>query len=283
MIKQSIFIFLTALSAACAQLPRVEFQAYRDAVQAAQSAATPVIESYAARERASTLNQLKLQRNFATFGYFERFEPTDVTAASSLATTAGAEATNRAFSAIVHYNETLAALAENRNIDEARVQLRQLTSDLTGIAPQLAPAEQPIKLASDLLLQLFTPLIESGNRQEFRRIVLEGYPHVIELIDTLRDLTPAQYSRITAPLRERWLDEPANQAALAEQINGWHRVFADYVFLLNAMEARLSDLRDAVANPQSASLLARASAGAADLRVYAEGLRRSIADLRAPR
>ena len=283
MIGRSAIIFLAVFSTACVQLPEVQFQAYRDAVQAAQTAATPVIESYAARERASALEVLQEDRNFETFGYFERFEPSDVIAASTLSTTPGAEATDRAFSAIVGYNNTLAALAENRNIEELRGQLQQITADLTAIAPQLAPAEQPIGLARDALLQLFRPLIERGNREEFRRIVLEGHPHVVELIDTLRELTPTQYSRITAPLRSRWQDEEQNRDSLAEEINNWHTVFADYVFLLNAMEARLDDLQEAVANPQSLSLLARASAGAAELRVYAEGLRRSIAALRAPR
>jgi hypothetical protein len=49
------------------------------------------------------------------------------------------------------------------------------------------------------------------------------------------------------------------------------------------MEERLGLLHDAVENPKSMPVLAQAAAGAADLRAYADGLRRSIAELQAPK
>ncbi len=284
MLGRATIIMFTGLSAACTQLPRAEFQAYRDSFQAAQAATAPIMESYSVQERATTLGQLQQQRNYSTYGYFDDFQPTDVVAGSSLGLPPGADAADRAFRAISKYNDTLVALAENRNIAEAQTQLQQLTSNLTGIAPQLAPAEAPIKAAANLLVQFLSPAIQADNREQFKRIVLDGYPRVVDLIGVLRGLTPHQYELITGPLRSRWQDEtPANRPALAQQINGWHRVFSDYVYLLNAMEQKLGQLRDAVANPQSQSLLSQAVAGSAELRVYAEGLRRSVAELRAAR
>jgi hypothetical protein len=283
MLRNATILALLMLSAACAQLPRAEFQAYREAFSAAQTASAPILESYAVRERATTLADLRTQRNFETFGYFPEFQPGDVVAGSSLGLPPGADAADRAFRAIARYNDTLVALADNRNIDEARTQLQDLTSNLTGIAPQLAPAEQPIKAAANVLVTLLSPAIEADNREEFKRIVVEGHPKVVELIGVLRTLTHDQYRLITRPLQDRWQDEPPNQRAIAQEINAWHRVFSDYVFLLNAMEAKLTLLKDAVENPRSEAMLARAVAGSAELRVYAESLRRSVAELRASR
>ena len=284
MLRNTSLIVLALLTAACTQLPRAEFQAYRDAFSAAQTASAPIMESYGVRERAATLDVLKEERDFSTYGYFDDFQPSDVVAASSLGLPPGADAADRAFRAITRYNDALVALADNRNIDEARTQLEQLTSNLTGIAPQLAPAEAPIKAAANLLVSALAPAIEADNREVFKERVIDGYPHVIELIRILRGLTPHQYELITASARARWQDaSAADRPAIVQEVNGWHRVFADYVFLLNAMEARLGQLKRAVEEPRSQALLAQAVSGSADLRAYAESLRRSIAELRAAR
>ena len=126
---------LLALAAACAQLPRAEFQAYRELVKVAQSAAEPMIADYAVAERAELLEKMRTDGQRAYDDYFPGFRTSDSDALSTLSLPPGAGAVNRAFRGIAAYNDTLAALAENRNVDEARGQLGQIISDIGGIVP----------------------------------------------------------------------------------------------------------------------------------------------------
>jgi hypothetical protein len=281
MLRPVLASLLLVLSAACAQVPKPQLQAYSEAFQAAQTAAAPVLESYAVSERAASRSEL--ESRLAANKYFVEFTPDDAASISTLTLPAGAAAANRAFDGIAHYNEMLVALAENRNIGEAQGQLKQVISSLTGIAPPLAAAVPGLESAKNLLVAALTPAIREGNRQEFARLVLKGRGDVAELIDVIRRLTPTQYRLITGPLQDRWVFEKENRPAIAKEINGWHAVFADYVVLLDAMKAKLDLLHFAVEHPQSTPILARAALGAADLKTYADDLRRSIAELRTPK
>lgn len=281
MLKKPILILLAALSAACTSLPDVEFQAYRDAFQAAQAASAPMIADYAVAERSERLRAMRADGDRRFDDFFPGFVASDSAALSTIALPPGASAVDRAFRAIAAYNDTLASLAENRNIEEARGQLRQIVAEVGGIVPGSGPAQTVASGLSDVVLTLFAPAIEQQNRAQFRRILVEGHPKVVELIRLLREHTPFQYSTTTWELRERAQLDPPDRPALVSRINAWHRVFADYVALLDAMEGRLGTLVLAMQSARSAPLLARAAAGAADLRSYADALRISLAQLRA--
>lgn len=282
MLKNAMLISFAAACAACTSLPRAEFQAYREAFVAAETAAAPISENYAVRERAEWRRRLAETRS--PLGFFETFEAEDATLLSSLGLPPGADASDRAFRALARYNDMLVSLAENRNIEEARGQLRQITSELTSIAAPLGSAQIPLDRAADVVLAIFNPIIQEDNRQQFRLRVLEGHDEMIALVGVLRDLAPHQYQIITRPLQDRArLADPADRAPIATEINAWHQVFIDYVFLLDSVEDRLNLLEQAARNPRSAPILARSAAGAADLRAYADGLRRSVTALLAPR
>jgi hypothetical protein len=195
----------------------------------------------------------------------------------------GAAAIDRSFRAISHYNQTLVALAENRNIEEARGQLSQMIDDLGGIAPQVEAGLSSVKPVAQLLVTALSPAIEADNREQFKRIVLSGEPQVQQLIDALRDYTPTQYSITTSALRRKARQDPpvSDRQEVIDKINDWHGAFADYVALLDALKKSLADLRAAVEHPKSTPLLQRAATGASDLRSYADALRLSLAEVRA--
>ncbi|HLL29643.1 MAG TPA: hypothetical protein VK403_01475 [Allosphingosinicella sp.] len=282
MIRTIAALLMLALGSACAQLPKPELQAYSTAFEATRSAAEPMLADYAIAERDVRLGLMQTDTERSYDGFFPTFRASDAAAVSTVGLPPGAEALDRTFRAIGHYNETLVALAENRNIDEARGQVSQIIDELGGIAPPLAqsPAVKPI---ADLLITALTPAIAADNREQFKRIVLSGEPHVQALISALRDYTPTQYSITTSALRKKArLDPPpSDQAEVVAKINSWHKAFADYVALLDAMKLRLSDLRAAVENPRAAPILQRAATGAAGLRSYADALRLSLARVRA--
>lgn len=302
MLRIGLTAGLMLASTACTQLPRVEFQAYRDSFAASQTAASSINADYAVAERTARLNALRAADSVDENGnvlkdedgdpiprytddnpFFRTFELADATAVSTIGLPPGAAAIDRAFRAIAAYNDTLAALAENRNIDEAKGQLRGIISDVGGILPIDAPSLAVANAVSDLVTNILAPAIAYDNREQFKQQVLLGYRPMLDLIDKVADHSRSQYRAIVNPLisRAQRMQAGDDRNALIAKINGWQRVFADYVVLLNAMKARLTELKNAVEHPREASVLARASAGAAELRAYADGLRRSIDALRA--
>jgi hypothetical protein len=282
MIRAFIAFGLLVLAGACAQLPKPELQAYSDAFAATRSAAQPMLADYAVAERDVGLSVMQSDSDRRFAGFFPDFRTSDASALSTVGLPPGAAALDRTFNAIQAYNDTLVALAENRNIEEARGQVAQVIDNLSGIAPPLAQAGPAVKPIADLLITALSPAIQADNREQFKRIVLNGEPHVQALIDTLRDYTPTQYSITTTALRSKARQDspaPDRDEAIAK-INSWHKAFADYVALLEAMKLKLSALRAAVENPRSAPLLQRAVAGSADLRSYTDALRLSLAQVR---
>jgi hypothetical protein len=296
LLKPTLGVALLALASACTQIPKPELQAYSEAFQAAQSAAEPMIANYAAAERAMRLSAIKNERikaldqngneimvaRFAD-GYATGFRLTDVPAFTTIGNPPAADAVDRSFRSIAAYNDTLVALAENRNVDEARAQLTSIIGDVATLpgAQALTPLAGGL---SDLVTNIFGKAVEIDNRAQFKRLILDGEPKVVALIDLLREHTSAQYE---TTIRE--LDRKAHRLQtgsdehneLAAKIAAWHVVFADYVTLLDTMKKRLGQLRLAVENPRSQPLLARAQAGAGELRVYADRLRNSITQLHA--
>src|SRR4051812_42288544 len=87
-------MLLVMFAAACAQLPKPELQAYRDAFTAAQTAASPLIADYATAERATRQSLLETDdsRDFAARGYFSTFDVADAVAFSSIGNPPGASA-----------------------------------------------------------------------------------------------------------------------------------------------------------------------------------------------
>lgn len=274
---------LSLLASACAQLPKAELHAYTDAFEATRSAADPLLADYATAERAERLVDMQEDPNRGyRRGFFPTFEVGDVAALSDASLPPGAAAIDRAFGAIGHYNETLVALAENRNVEEARGQLNQVIDDLGAIAPPVA--KMPVlKPAADALVELLKPAVVIDNREQFRRIVLDAQPSIKGLIAQLRDYTPTQYDFATGALQAQAASLPpgAERDKIAEKINGWHRTYANYVALLDALDRRVDELADAVRYPKSQPFLQRAAAGAEDLRNYTDALRLSLAALRA--
>jgi hypothetical protein len=304
MLRPILVSLLLVLSAACAQVPKPQLQAYSEAFQAVQTAAGPMIADYAIGERAAAMaamdapiqardeggnlkfnakgDPVMVDRN--PNGYFADFRPTDTAALSTIGLPPGADAVDRALRGIAAYNDTLVALAEDRNVDEARGQLRSIVTEVGALIPGAEAATAVGQSLAGLVVDFLKPAVQQDNRAMFRQLVLDGHPKVISLIHLLRDQSTPQYAATIRNLSRKAQDEPngseAHKAAI-EKIEAWQVVFADYVTLLTVMETRLDQLELAVRNPKSQPVLARAQAGAVELRSYADGLRRSIAQLRA--
>ena len=114
-----------------------------------------MIADYATAERSArqSLLQTDPNRDFAAHGYFSTFDVADAAAFSSIGNPPGASALERGFAGISDYDETLVALAENRNIEVARGQIRQMIGDLGAIAPPAAAIQAPAQGVANLLIE----------------------------------------------------------------------------------------------------------------------------------
>ena len=265
------------LVTSCTTVPRDELSGYLDSFRSAQAAATPIIAEYSVAERNDRRGKLRSSDRFAS-GYFDTFEVSDAPAVTSIGMPPAAEQLDRAMRSIASYNETLVYLAENKNIDEARAQLKSITDNLAGLPIGITP----LGPAANALATALAPAIQQRNKREFRAIVLNGHPQVVKLIEAMRDYTPNQFDAITAPLRRR-ADRAAPEARqeIRDKINKWHALFGDYVVLLNAMQKKLDSLHEVALHPRREALLVRADRSAAELRVYADSLQRAIVELHA--
>jgi hypothetical protein len=279
--RSAVLISLAILASACAQLPKPELSAYTAAFEATRNAAEPMIADFAVADRERELRQMRLQPRYNS-EFFTDFRTSDVAALSNISLPPGAAAIDRSFRAITRYNQVLVALAENRNIEEARGQVSQILEDLGGIAPPDAEGLPVIEPVAQLLVTALSPAIEADNKEQFKRIVLEGEPQVQQLIDVLRNYTPTQYSITTSGLQRAARQDPpvTDRQEVVDKINDWHRAFADYVALLDALKQSLAELRSAVEHPKSMPLLQRAAIGASEVRSYADALRLSLAEIR---
>jgi hypothetical protein len=266
------------LVTSCTTVPRAELGGYIDSFHAAQAAATPIIAEYGVAERKARLDRLHRTGDRFARGYFDTFEISDAPEVTTVGLPPNTEATDRALRSVGAYSDTLVYLAENKNIDEAKAQLKSIAGNIGG----LPGVELPLGALVDGLATAVAPAIEARNRKEFRSLVLRGHDPALKVIDGIRSLTPVQYEAITKSLRLRETDAPPEaRQEIRDKINKWHAVFADYVVLLDAMEARLNDLYEVALHPPREPLLVRADRGAAELRSYADSLQRSIAQLHA--
>lgn len=271
-------ILLLLLAGACAQIPKPELAAYVADVDAAYQSARPLIAEKAAAERAAAQRAVDLGEGFP-----QSFDPDTAAAFSSgKALPPGAAAWDLGLRSVIRFNQTLAYLAEGRNLDEAQAQLQGLLTDagaLAGVAGLGNPVTPGFAGAiSTLVKELFRPLVEESNRQQFAALALAARPEVQALLARLREETPRQYAAIVDAIKDRRADEGLNAADKA-QLKALHGAFADYVLMLDSASAGIEALSEAAAKPAAGAPLARAADAARKARRHGEAIETALGGL----
>jgi hypothetical protein len=276
--RRLVVIALLALSGACAQIPKPQLASYVADVDSAYQSAKPLIAHKAAAERAAA------QRKAAAGAEFpEAFDPDSAASFSTgKALPPASAAWDLGLRSVMRFNQTLAYLAEGRNLAEAQSQMQGLLTDagaLSGTAGLGNPLTATFAGAiAKLVGAVFAPLVEEANRKQFAALAVAAEPEIQALLARLRAETPRQYAAIVDALKDRRADTGLQPADIAE-INALHSAFADYVLLLDASSQGIAALAEAAANPALGSPLARAADAARKARQHGEAIETALGGL----
>jgi hypothetical protein len=107
---------------------------------------------------------------------------------------------------IGQYADVLLLMAEGRNIPEAEAELHALSGNITALIGFI-PGTQPYLVAFDAALQQLKPLIDAAaqraNDREVKRLLVEGAPHVYELIDAMKLGATAMFNGLRQRARSK--------------------------------------------------------------------------------
>ena len=195
----------------------------------------------------------------------------------------------RALGIVGDYFNILAALAEGRNIQEAKAQVDAIAGSVAGL---VAMATGGVGLpVVDIVKQQLMPLIalwaEAKNTEELRRLVLEGEPTVRSLIAGLQNATIPMFETMTRePMRAARTtladNAPARRTAFV-RMEETNTLLSDYVVLLGKLNDMMSALAAAVRSPDSSSALASLAASAESVLIQARAASGAIALIKAGR
>jgi hypothetical protein len=278
-----------ALSGCAATLPVQQVRQASAAYDAAAAAGAPLLDELAIAERRASMRTASSTTRTLKDGDLTVLLTFDVKRASSFASIGEPESTaaqRRGVRIVGAYFDVLEALAEGRNIEEAKARIQTLAANVAGLAA-LATGGAAVVVAP--LVEALGPLIEAAaraeNAEELRRLVLDGAKPVDDLIGRLIDSAPGIYAVLIAE-PESAAEGPLfdnRQARRAElvKIAGYHVTVANYVVLLEHLRTTFGALVAAVRAPTPVTLSSLV-ATSNELLIQAESVRRAYALLRRP-
>lgn len=306
-------VLAVLLLAACSSPPTAQLQGFSDAYRSANEAGQPLLDNLALAEKsegqinaanqagrptkagsippempnaACPRSQLQWQEVGSDTGFIRGYCISDAGYFASLGDPPATQAFRGGLAVLGQYVDVLIFLAEGRNIDELHAELQSLSGNigqLLAVLPGAAGAGPAIGGAVTALKPLIDAAAQQQNDQEIKRLVLEGAPSVREVIEKLREATPAMFDTLTASsaraaVSPAALDNPAIAKTDIARIEAYRVTVSNFVVLLNGLEAALDKLVRAVAAPETSSLQALTEE-TANLRIYADAVRKAIAEL----
>jgi hypothetical protein len=183
------------------------------------------------------------------------------------------------------YVDVLVALAEGRNIEELHAQLQSLSSginQLLALVPSAAAAGPAIGGALTALKPLIDAAAKQANAEEIKRLVTEGAPSANLLIEKLKEATPSIFNTLTEVAAENatspaGLEHPEMAKSEVARIEAYRVTVSNFVVLLDGLETALNKLVVAVQNPDNSASLQSLAEETANLRIYADAVRKAFA------
>jgi hypothetical protein len=293
----------------CATAPRAELTRLQAVMTTTRAAADPIFDDLAIAERRVGMAQATSAARAGipnaacearwigspSAGFIGALCPDHIRFESAIGDPPGTAALRSGLATLSGATEALLALAENRNLAEAEMQVQALTGALSALVQATAAPFGPTSGAADVLKLLgpvatqLQPLIDglvaANNAERARGLILEYDPAFTQLIAALRGAVPAMFQIFVVDqgFREA-LAPPSQRAAIRADaprlMNGYRRLLADYAVMLDGVARAWAATVVAARTPGSTDLVA-INAALTDARVAAESVRRAQAAFRA--
>ena len=187
--------------------------------------------------------------------------------------------------ALRQYSQVLLVLAEGRNIEQARMQLRTLGAMTAGTLAMIPGGQGPAAMILPVL-EALGPLMDAAakaqNFKEMIRLVSAANPQFARLVLALQAATPDMFNTLTrSAARMAPTENPEMGAMIVAQINGYRKALSSYVVLLEELELIHVDIVNALKAAEDEPLsLAVAVNRAEQLNNQANALRQVLVTLR---
>jgi hypothetical protein len=311
-----VMSLLMLLVAACTSHPPLEpVRSFSDAYKSANDAGQPLLDDLAVAEKSEGQNnaanqagrpnrsgnvpdeapgvgcsrsQQRWREAGTDSGFIQGFCVSDAPYFASLGDPPATQAFRGGLSVLGKYVDVLTLLAEGRNIEELHARLQSLSSSigqLLALVPGGTFAGPAIGGALTELKPLIDAAAQQANEREIRRLVIQGAPAARLLIKKLKEATPSIFNTLTA-VAARTASGPAalDNAAIAKpeilRIDAYRVTVSNFVVLLNGLETALDKLVRAVEDPDETASVQSLAEETANLRIYADAVRKAIATLR---
>lgn len=286
----ALFALLLGMAGCGPSIPRDQVQRANAAYEAVAARSEPVLTELSIAERRTFV------RTLASGGAPRdgdivippTFDPKSAVYFSTIGDPVLTTSLRRALGIVGDYFKLLAALAEGRNIDEAKAQINALAGSVAGvITVATGGAGLPIVAIADKLAPLIERWAEAKDAEELRRLVLEGEPIVKSLIVSLQSASSTMYETLTREpmraVRTTLADNAAARHTAFVQMAESNTSLADYVVLLGKLNDTLSALAAAVRSPGSPLALSSLAASADSVLIQARAASGAIALIKAGR
>lgn len=294
--------------------PTAQLQSFSDAYKAANDAGQPLLDDLAVAEKAQGQDLAKARAQAApssagspdpevagcasstvswantgkNTGFIQGYCLADAPYFSTLGDPPATQAFRGGLAILGKYVDVLTGLAEGRNVEELQGQLQGLSTNI-GQLLVLVPGAAVAGPAIDGALRALKPVIDAAARQsnveEIRAEVLKGAPAARNLIEELKNATPAMFDTLTEAAADKITQPPALgnpeivQPEIA-RIEAYRVTVSNFVVLLNGLESALDKLVVAVESPDDAATLQSLTDETANLRIYADAVRNAFAAVR---
>ena len=190
--------------------------------------------------------------------------------------------------ALRQYSQILLVLAEGRNIEQARMQLRTLGAMAAGTLAMIPSGQGPAAMILPVL-EALGPLVDAAakaqNFKEMIRLVSAANEQFANLVLALKAATPSMFETLTRSAARKVPNETLNNpelgAMVVAQINGYRKALSAYVVLLEELELVQVEIVNALKAAEDEPLsLAVAVNRAEQLNNQANALRQVFVTLR---
>jgi hypothetical protein len=227
-------------------------------------------------------------QNGEMVGFIAGFCLEDAAYFSDLAEPPATRALRTGIDALRQYSQVLLVLAEDRNIEQARMQLRVLGGISAGTLVMIPGGQGPAAMILPVL-EALGPLLDAAikaqNFKEMIRLVSSANEQFAKLVLALKATTPYMFDTLTRSAARKAPNETINNPELGvmvvTQINGYRKALSSYIVLLEVLEQihveMVKALNAAEDEPLSLTLVVNR---AEQLNNQANALRQVLATLR---